>query len=87
MIGKDKILHAVVCMIAVVACGLATCWISKDVSFASGIGLAIGLGFGKEYGDSKASGNKWDWRDIVADLIGTGIGAILLLVGWALFGR
>jgi len=86
-IGKDKILHALVCMAAVFACGIATFWISKDASFASGIGLAIGLGFGKEYGDSKASGNKWDWLDIAADLIGTIIGAALLLLFWVLIGR
>jgi uncharacterized protein YfiM (DUF2279 family) len=37
--------------------------------------FALGLGLGKEYGDSKASGNKWDWWDIVADVVGIVIGS------------
>ncbi len=84
--GKDKILHALVCFAAVVGCGIATCWISIDASFASGIGFAIGLGLGKEYGDSKAKGNKWDWMDIAADLIGTAAGALVLILFWKIKG-
>ena len=39
-----------------------------------------GLGFGKEYGDSKASGNHWDWWDIVADAAGVAIGMTVILI-------
>ena len=38
-------------------------------------GMAIGVG--KEYGDSCAHGNKWDWSDIGADVVGSIIGATL----------
>ena len=35
-----------------------------------GAAFGMGLGIGKEYGDSKAIGNKWDWLDIAADFAG-----------------
>ena len=40
-------------------------------------GFAIGLALGKEYGDSKAIGNKWDWKDILADAIGIVLGTAI----------
>jgi len=39
--------------------------------------LAIGLAIGKEYGDSKAPGNKWEWWGILADAIGIAVGSIV----------
>ena len=41
--------------------------------------LGIGLGIGKEYGDSQASGNKWDWTDILADVLGIMASMLILL--------
>ena len=41
--------------------------------------LGLGLGIGKEYGDSQASGNKWDWTDILADVLGI-IASMLILL-------
>lgn len=35
-----------------------------------GAAFALGLGVGKEYGDSRAINNKWDWLDFFADLLG-----------------
>ena len=64
-IGKDKYQHFCVCLIAAVIHPM----------------LAVGLALGKENGDSKAIGNKWDWYDILADgigiLIGSGIHVII----------
>ena len=81
-IENDKIYHALVCAAATLvsflymrsffafAPALASCWL-----------LPMGLGFGKEYGDSKASGNCWDWWDIVADAVGTvAVMAVLLTI-------
>ena len=51
-------------------------------SIVSGACFALGLGFGKEYGDSKATGNKWDWKDIVADLAGIAFAVLVLAIGW-----
>ena len=39
-----------------------------------GVAFALGLGIGKEYGDSQAIGNKWEWIDILADVLGCGAG-------------
>ena len=36
-------------------------------------GLAAGIG--KEYGDECCENNKWDWKDIAADCIGSLVGA------------
>lgn len=60
-IGKDKWLHFEVCLIA----AIINPW------------FAAGLAIGKEYGDSKASGNKWDWWDILADACGIIMGSII----------
>lgn len=60
-IQKDKILHFVV-----------------NFFFALlgtyGVSFGLGASLGKEYGDSKAFGNKWDWYDIVADCLGLIVG-------------
>ena len=65
-IPKDKILHFAVCLIAAIIHPM----------------LAIGLAIGKEYGDSKAPGNKWDWWDILADAIGIAVGSVVWFLIW-----
>ena len=79
---KDKIYHALVCAAATLASFL---YMRSFFAFAPALAsswlLPMGLGFGKEYGDSKASGNRWDWWDIVADAVGTlGVMAVLLTI-------
>lgn len=39
-------------------------------------GLAAGVG--KEYGDECAEGNRWDWGDVAADIVGAIIGSSLI---------
>lgn len=79
-IGKDKFLHAIVCLGATVTIGLLMFWQGKVASCFCGGLFALGLGLGKEYGDSKASGNKWDNWDIVADCVGIVLGIVPLLI-------
>ena len=62
--GKDKILHFLVCFVAAIISPL----------------FSLGLALGKEYGDSKASGNHWCWWDILADAIGLVAGTILHII-------
>lgn len=81
-IGSDKFLHALVCFGATVVVSIATFWLGELSSILCGSLFSLGLGFGKEYGDSKASGNKWDWLDIVADVIGIGFAVLALHIGW-----
>lgn len=59
--AKDKWQHFGVCLVA----SIISPW------------LGIGLAIGKEYGDSKAVGNKWDWQDILADAIGVLVGGVI----------
>ena len=81
MFKKDKLLHALVCFGATfVGFGYMRIFCDFTPSFTASLLLPMGLGFGKEYGDSKASGNKWDWWDIVADFVGIGIGMEILFV-------
>ena len=44
------------------------------------VGLSIGASLGKEYRDSKATGNHWCWYDILADLGGLATGLLLILI-------
>lgn len=78
----DKVLHFLACLTATVITGLATFKLGMWPSIIAGSLFALGLGLGKEYGDSKASGNKWDWWDIVADVLGIGAGIGSLVLGW-----
>ena len=81
MVEKDKILHSLVCLAATLA-GFCYMRIINDFwpSLTASWLLPMGLGFGKEYGDSKASGNHWDWWDIVADAAGVAIGMTVILI-------
>lgn len=70
LLQKDKLYHFSICLIV----SIFQPW------------LAVGLALGKEYGDSKAQGNKWSWCDIVADGLGIVVGTALhiLAVAWLL---
>ncbi len=61
LLHKDKLYHFGICFIV----SIFNPW------------LAVGLALGKEYGDSKAQGNKWSWGDIMADGLGIACGIII----------
>ena len=69
MIAKDKLLHFTISAVIAFALSLA--------NPIAGISFTLGLGLCKEYGDSKAQGNKWSWGDIVADAIGVIFGGLI----------
>jgi len=79
---KDKFLHAIVCFGATVIICIATCYLGKASAIISGALFALGLGLGKEYGDSKAKGNHWDWWDILADVVGIGLAVLIVCLVW-----
>ena len=64
---RDKILHFLVCFLAAIISPM----------------FSLGLALGKEYGDSKASGNHWCWWDIISDTTGIVIGTVIriLIIG------
>jgi len=80
-IAKDKKLHFTCCMlIALVVTfilGLLSNWY---IGAIAGLLTAMGTGVGKEYGDVKSPNNKWDWYDILADLLGTVTGVVISIV-------
>ena len=75
-IPDDKILHAFICAIATF---VSFAYMSLFFSFAPALAasplLGIGLGVGKEYGDST-----WSWADILADGIGIASAVVLLVL-------
>ena len=79
-IGKDKFLHAIVCFFATAIGSIATFWLGEVPCLFCGGLFALGLGLGKEYGDSKASGNHWEWGDIIADVIGIALAVVILMI-------
>lgn len=81
-IGLDKLFHAGVCFLGTAIVSCAMFFLGEAGSILCGSWFSLGLGFGKEYGDSKASGNKWDWWDIVADVAGIAVAVICIHIGW-----
>ena len=50
--------------------------------------FSLGLGLGKEYGDSKSPGNYWSWADIGFDCLGILFAeAVFLVLRWLVCGK
>jgi putative lipoprotein len=78
-IPTDKLYHFGVCAL-IAFFGAAAFRLLLPASVPDAIGgaaLALAVGVGKEYGDSKAPGNHWCWWDLLADLLGAACGAAL----------
>ena len=77
-IEKDKIQHMTVCaqIAAASAYMVKSAGAPSIPSCVAGFLSGISAGVGKEYGDKKAPGNKWDWLDIVADALGSLAGSL-----------
>ena len=73
-VPRDKKIHFGVGFFVTI--GIA--WIGL-LAAAIAVTLTIGLSLGKEYGDSKSPGNKWDWLDIAAALGGMAVALIIAL--------
>lgn len=85
--SEDHKKHSIICAIATfLSFGLYAPFLPFWHVFLMCPLLGIGLGIGKEYGDSQASGNRWDWTDIGADLLGTASALAVLLAMYFLFG-
>ena len=84
MIEKDKIIHASVCATASAAVMLLFRLIGSAIceSIISAALVAMGMGVTKEFADSLNPNNKWDWFDLLADLIGAIIGILFSLPLW-----
>lgn len=79
----DFWLRAAACFMiaAAVAMVLAdTCLGNGVTPVLGGFAAGIAAGLGKEYGHSKAEGNRWSWTGVLADVFGSVVGCQL---GWA----
>lgn len=79
--------HFIICALStLLAFGLYAPFVPFWYVFSMCPLLGLGLGIGKEYGDSQASGNKWDMTDIVADILGIGAALVVLLLMYFIVG-
>lgn len=70
------VLHIVACLLCAFVVSAFLAHTTKDSApcIAGGFLAAMMLGIGKEFGDSRASGNSWSWSDIFYNFIGSIIG-------------
>lgn len=86
-IGNDKIKHAVVCLAITIAVAFAIIGVCtwygakppKIVCGCVGACLALIAGVGKEASDY-ISNRKFDFSDLLADVVGAAIGIVLILL-------
>lgn len=77
-VGVDRVAHCVVCALMAVVGAMAAAKGEQDVPPLTlavvGAGLAMGAGLMKEWADSNAEGDFFDWGDLAADFCGCLIG-------------
>ncbi len=79
--GEDKAKHVVASFIltgtAVHYCRHRQKW-SDEKSVAFGVGLTFSMGMAKEFRDLRSNTHFFSWKDLTADLVGIGLGVVLL---------
>ena len=80
-IGTDKYMHFLVCEVLawLIARVLRLCGVDQWAAMAVGFGVAVAVGVSKELYDRYVQHEVFDWQDIVADVIGAVVGAIMSL--------
>lgn len=78
-IQQDHFKHFGVCLVVALTASAVEAGFGASYwqSYIAAIIAGGAIGVGKEYGDKCAPGNKWDWNDIVADMVGAIVGAAL----------
>lgn len=76
---RDKALHFAVCAAVSLLAAVVIALLSKSFLCSAFAGFFSGfaIGAGKEYGDSQAVGNRWDWQDLLADTLGAATGSAI----------
>ncbi|MDD7596385.1 MAG: hypothetical protein SPJ90_05360 [Prevotella sp.] len=77
-IGTDRLLHfnACLCVAYLTARLLPCCTVERMLA---GFAFAVLIGFGKELYDEGQDGNTFDWHDLLADVAGAAVGAMMIL--------
>ena len=73
MIPEDKFQHALVSTISAFVVSAVFIFMGYYCLIVGSM-FTAGLGLGNEHGDKLATGNRWCWWDLLADLIGVVIG-------------
>ena len=77
-IGTDTLLHFNVCLfVAYLTARLLPCCIVERM--LAGFAFAVLIGFGKELYDEAQEGNMFDWSDLLADVAGAAVGAVMIV--------
>lgn len=77
-IGTDKLLHFNACLfVAYLTARLLPCCTVERM--LAGFAFAVLIGFGKELYDEAQEGNMFDWHDLMADVAGATVGAMMIL--------
>lgn len=80
-IGVDKYIHFNACLF--IAFGVSTVlslWVNVNVATIVGVVLSIGFGYGKELIDRKKKGDRFDFQDMKADVLGAIVGCLMSLI-------
>lgn len=75
-IGTDKLLHFNVCLfVAYLSARLLPCCTVERMLV--GFAFAVLIGVGKELYDEGQEGNTFDWGDLLSDVAGAAVGAMM----------
>lgn len=80
---NDKLKHLIVCLAITLVIGLLGLWLTDYSQLPCAMcaaGVSMLIGFGKEIYDIKHSAWGFEVGDLLADLIGTIIGVVILLL-------
>lgn len=77
--SSDKLMHFGACLgISLIAAVTVSILGSPRIaSLITGLFAGMSAGLAKEYGDKCSPTNCWDWKDVIADLVGTLFGSII----------
>ncbi len=80
-LGRDKAQHFAICGLAGAAASFAAQRhdLSDGQSFLIGMGVAVGLGVGKETVDDRIKGTYFSGKDLVWDLLGGAVGSVVVV--------
>lgn len=77
-IGTDKLLHFNACLfVAYLTARLLPCCTVERM--LAGFAFSTLIGVGKELYDEAQEGNTFDWHDLLADVAGAAVGAMMIV--------
>lgn len=74
LVSNDKLLHFLINLFSTILFGLI-------FGIMYGISISLLISIGKElYDKFRPNGTGWDWKDIIADLIGIILGILIIIL-------